>query len=300
MRARILSSTPFLTPARRALARGLILLCALAGSASAASAGVVYVSRPSDAFGTVDLSTGVYTAIGTTAVQLDALTFAPSGVLYGIGSDNKLYEVNTATAGLTLVGPAGSFFNLVALASRSDGAFFASDTFSNGPGGFEYRVNPATGMATTLGQSGLSGGFVDSGGLAFGPGDVLYMDYGSGASTNALYTVNQSTGLATKLGNTGVAADGLVFSGGQAFGFDFFGEIYRFDPTTGAATDTHLAVTGGFGPIDAAAAAPEPASLLLLLVGFFAVVCYTRRQIGRGLWSRLSGLFLALPGIPPR
>ena len=82
---------------RRPVLSLVLILVAFSSSSSAVRAGLVYVSRPFEAFGTVDLTTGTYSQIGTTAVQLQALSFAPSGKLYGIGSDNHLYQVNTAT-----------------------------------------------------------------------------------------------------------------------------------------------------------------------------------------------------------
>src|SRR5947209_20339314 len=112
---------------RRPVLSLVLILVAFSSSSSAVRAGLVYVSRPFEAFGTVDLTTGTYSQIGTTAVQLQALSFAPSGKLYGIGSDNHLYQVNTATAALTDVGATGTFFGLVTLAGRGDGAFFGSD-----------------------------------------------------------------------------------------------------------------------------------------------------------------------------
>jgi hypothetical protein len=255
----------------------LVLAASLAWSSSA-HADIVYVSRPFDAFGTVDLTTGTYTSIGTTSVGLNGLTVAPDGTLYGMGSDNTLYTVNRSTAGLTPVGATGSFFGLVNLAARSDGALFATDAFTNGPGGFVNTVNPKTGTATSIGQSGLSGGFAATGGLAFGPGNTLFMQYG--LSTTDLYTVNQSTALATKLGTSGVSTNGLVFTGGNAYAFNFFGEIFTLDTTTGAATDTGVAVTGGFGQIDAATAAavPEPTSLALVSFGAASLAGYSWRR----------------------
>jgi PEP-CTERM motif len=266
---------------RRLILSLVLVLAATFSWSSSAHADVVYVSRPFNDFGTVNLTTGVYTSIGTTSVGLNGLTYAPNGTLYGMGTDNTLYIVNRGTASLTPIGPTGSFFGMVNLAARSDGSLFATDAFTNGPGGFVYGINPGTGQATSIGQSGLTGGFAATGGLAFGAGNTLFMQYGLFASDYALYTVNQSTGAASLVGTTGVSTGGLVFAGGNAYAFDFFGEIYTIDTTTGAATDTGVSVTGGFGPIDAAVAAPavpEPSSLALASLGAASLAGYCWRR----------------------
>jgi hypothetical protein len=262
----------------------VVIVAALA--ASTCRAGTVYLARASDAFGTLDLATGTFHQIGKTSVELSAMTFAPNGTLFAIGQDNALYQVNVATAALTKVGTTGSFFPMIGLAARSDGALFGTDAFTSGPGGDEYRVNATTGAATILGQAGLSSGFAANGGLAFGPGDNLYLDYGLFASDYALYKVDQTTGVATKVGNTGVSAGAFVITGGQGYGFDFFGEIYRYDLATGAGTDTHVAVLGNFDSIEAAAAfdgtpptsTPEPASLTLIAVSAAGLMAYQWRR----------------------
>jgi outer membrane protein assembly factor BamB len=231
------------------------VVCLLTGSV--ADAGDIFVTRVFSEFGTVDSNTGTYTHLGTTSVQINAMTFAPNGTLYGLGSDNTLYTVNTATGALTSVGSTGAFFTPIALAARSDGTLFAEDPF-----GSLYRLNATNGAATSVGSDSLI--FVANGGLAFGPGNVLYADV-----SNTLYKVNQDTGAGTLVGPSGLSfTSGLFFADDQLDVFQFFGGLYTIDPETGAATPTGVTVTGGFGPVQAAVAAPvpEPSSLILFTI----------------------------------
>jgi hypothetical protein len=229
----------------------------------------VYVSRIFSDFGTVDLTTGVYTKIATTSAQLDALAFAPSGTLYGLGSDNHLYTVNPATGGLTDVGSTGTFFGLNSLAARSDGTVFGEDPF-----GTLYTLDPATGKGTLVGGSGVFG-LHSTGILAFGPGDTLFSD--NSFFGDFLTTQNQSTGAETQVGSNALNINfpgGLFFDNGQAFGFGFFGDINSINTGTGTSSPTGVSISGGFGqvlgaaaqPQEAPVAVPEPSGFMLFLV----------------------------------
>jgi hypothetical protein len=78
-----------------------------------------------------------------------------------------------------------------------------------------YAIDPASGAATLLGNSGLTSVSALSAGS-----DVLYLT--SGASPNGtLYTVDTSTGLASIVGSAGAAhnnMNGLVVTAGVLYG----------------------------------------------------------------------------------
>jgi hypothetical protein len=234
--------------------------------ASDVRADPVYVSRVFSHFGTVDLLTGAYTDIATTSVQLNALTFASNGTLYGIGSDNHLYTVNTTTGALTDVGNTGSFFALNSLAAGSNGKLFGEDPFGN-----LFSIDPQTGKATEVGPANEFG-LHPTGTLAFGPGDMLFTDISFFG--DFLNTQDQSNGMATKVGSTALDINfpgGLFFDNGQAFAFGFFGELFSINTGTGTANSTGVTISGGFGPVLGAAAGPaenvvpEPSGFVLFL-----------------------------------
>jgi hypothetical protein len=238
--------------------------------ASNAQAGPVYVSRVFNQFGTVDLTTGAYTNIATTPVQLDALSFEPNATLYALGADNHLYTVNPTSGALADVGSTGTFFGLNSLAARSDGTLFGEDPF-----GTLYRLNPATGQGTQVGGSGIFG-LHSTGMLAFGPGNSLFSD--NSFFGDFLTTQDQNTGVETQVGSTPLninSPGGLFFDNGQAFAFGFLGDISTIDTATGTSSSTGVTVSGGFGQVLGAAAqpqqappaVPEPSGFVLFLVG---------------------------------
>jgi hypothetical protein len=93
-----------------------------------------------DQFGTVDLSTGVFSPIANESLQLNGLGVA-NGKLYGV-SGGTLYQVNPANGSLTSVGTSPA--NYAYVGSTLTGLYAAA-------GGYLYYVDPGTGAATRIG-----------------------------------------------------------------------------------------------------------------------------------------------------
>jgi hypothetical protein len=98
-------------------------------------------------FGTVNVQTGAFTAIGSTTDTIFSMAFAPNGSLYAVMSGN-LYSINTSSAALTLIGTPSQF--LIGLASAPDGTLYGRT--SESPGGRIYQVNTSTAALTALPQ----------------------------------------------------------------------------------------------------------------------------------------------------
>ena len=114
------------------------------------------------------------------------------------------------------------------------GTLFVEDIYSN-----LLSIDPATGIATLVGNSGLNLTVPVFGG---GVSGLFELDTGS-----HLYSISATTGQATLIGPTGLptnnfnydtslSGDGtsLYYTAGPAGGID---ELYRIDPTTGLAAD---------------------------------------------------------------
>jgi hypothetical protein len=216
---------------------------------------VVYaIQGGTQALGTLDLNTGVYTQISPHAIG-DYELGVYGGVLYGADVQcGCLFQLNTST-GVPTSAPnyfqqnASGFGGLNGFGSTTDGLFAMA---AAAPGGVNYlwSVNPATGVPTLIGSTGVVAG----GGSAFlsasNDSSKLYWEVQnlpglsqSNGYTDTLYSINTSTGAATLIGtwtfngysNTGNAFS-MVFVGGTLWA-NFYGSGFgTINTSNGAQT----------------------------------------------------------------
>jgi hypothetical protein len=205
-----------------AAAAALMTLSAI----GAARAAPVYMETGDKTFGTIDLSTGAYTNIGSssylgTPIQLSGLGASGGDIYGGAYLGTALYEVDTATGALSLIGNSTENYELTGST--------ATGLYEFGADGNLYSINPANGAATLVGATGITLGTWD--GMSSG-GSQLYVSSG----TN-LYLINTSTGAGTFIGSISPAEFGaMVNVGGTWWGGNDLGpaQLYTFDPSTAA------------------------------------------------------------------
>jgi hypothetical protein len=156
----------------------------------------------------INPTTGAVTLIGNTGFFLNALAFNPTtGVLYA-ASGNDLYTVNVLTGAGTLVGSdvgANQYSSSGDLEFDGAGNLYLT-SLGPGPNDWLYRLDPATGDGTRLGNMGFALVY----GLAYQSG-VMY-GFTSGGQ---VITVNLATGAGTA---------------GPAYGLNFYGATYSDIP----------------------------------------------------------------------
>lgn len=106
---------------------------------------------------TIDKTTAVATLVGNTSAFFATIAFAPNGTLYEAAADlgpfgpaaPRLVTLNPANAAILSTVSLSEFFGALAF-RQSDGAFFGS----TGDDHEIFRIDPATGLLTLVGDTG--------------------------------------------------------------------------------------------------------------------------------------------------
>jgi hypothetical protein len=161
----------------------------------------------------INLATGAATLLAQSAGTLPegSLTVGPTGVIYTNDAD-VIGTLDPLSAAFTAVGPTGSTaFDISGMAFGPTGRLFAFAANGNAPEGSQLlEINPATGVGTIIGPTGIFGD-TRLGGLAFdlygNANGGLYLTEGS-----RLFTVDLGTGAASLVGSFGVPGmSGIAF-----------------------------------------------------------------------------------------
>jgi hypothetical protein len=237
-----------------------------------------FVGYGSGSFGTIDLTTGTVTTLGSLG-QTPAGFGVSDGTLYAesYNSTGTLYTVNTSNGSLTAVGNSGVDF-LGGFGSTLSGLYGLG--YSSGGTTLDlFSINASTGSATDLGSTGLSlGSWRD----VSTNSSTLY--FGDGAN---LYSIDLTDGAATLIGPYGGSAEmgSLLSIGSTLYGADDVNnQIDTIDASTGAATAGNSSGGTVWGlapdPLSTATVTPEPPSWLLLGTAF-CVLAFGRRYLTR-------------------
>lgn len=271
----------------------IVATLAMAGISAVAAPFGLSRSDSNNVIYSIDLSTGVATAVGPSPTTDELEGFGGIGsTVYGITEGNygpgTLWNVVTGV----LVGSTGD-----RLGTESGLAYDPVTGFLYNTQGDElstlpnlswlYRVDPATGAATFLGGDPV---FLDN--LAINTAGQAYaVDF---RVTGSLYGVNLTNGAATLIGSLGIAD--LGFDAGAAFDpsgtlrvLREDGSLYTVNTATGAATFQNFVVDAGGNRLDGdwepleitPAAVPEPSTFALLGSALAAVLLRARARRSR-------------------
>jgi len=236
---------------------------------------IVYVADLQNDFGTLNLSTGAFSQLGTLNLPagdyIYGMGFGANGNLYGLDSDvpANLWQINPANADGTEVGTIDQ--GAAGATADAAGTLFAlsqdlsANFYTQAPPSTTTNVIAATGYSA----AGLAAVTPD--------GSAFYATVQSDTSPyDDLASVNVSTGAVTDIGSTGYTPDAGLFVDGTLYGFDTTSNaIVTLNTTTGAGTYVATYDTPDGQNIVAAAtpvAVPEPTGIVALAFGGVALL----------------------------
>ena len=294
----------------------LVSIAFVLSTAAAGADPIVYVIGDSGQFGTVNLSSGTFTAIGPgLPVGTGGLAPGPGGSLLSLGFNGNLNAINRSTGALSVVGatglgdcslptsPCGS--NSPNILGNLGSKLYATDLANN-----FYSVNATNGAATLIGASGIpalphiphspvagdpDGSFYIYDESLFSYGGKLYANFDFGSFDPVtfsptplidarLYQIDTSTGVATDIGPTTFGLGSITDVAGTLYAFDLHSSsdvtLNLADGSTHYVSDTDPAA-GLVGGSTDASPVPEPTSLLLVGSGLAAAGAGIRRKFCR-------------------
>jgi sugar lactone lactonase YvrE len=148
------------------LGQSLMMMGVIVSPQGALYGGAMPSGMPPTSLYSIDTSTGLPTLVGLSGTSGELMSFAydPQGTLYS-ASPTRLYTVDLSTGNANLVTPL-SIGAVMGLAVDGDGIMYATNFVPCPPCSSVYRIDPVTGSATWLFNTGVQ--FVHN--IAFNPG----------------------------------------------------------------------------------------------------------------------------------
>jgi len=198
----------------------------------------------------VNPRTNAFTRVGTFTFpsgdrnnhSMNDVAVDADGILVG-NTQDALYRIDPDNARCTLIRalPDGNFVGLSYLAAGAIPGTTSEVLVGGASNGTYWRIDPATGMSTRLGQLRMGGtNFLLSGDIvstAAGTFATVRRTNAMSGAHDLLATMNPATGELTVIGDTG--ADrifGLAYYRNTLYGFTSSGQFIRIDVRTGAGT----------------------------------------------------------------
>jgi len=273
---------------RHVLRAALLVLSLALSSGSASAETILYgITHFSSELIRIDTATGAGSLVGTVNAAdnprpLGLATYGSSLYTYGVISD-RLWELDPVTGAVV------TSINLNLLVA-AEGALTISSTGAGVLSGRAGAINTQSlwGFDLAGSSSLITATFEPMDGLDFSPSGVLFglSQEATIGSPYQLYTIDPATGAPTLLGPTGIsfgagfaAVAGLAFRDDGALFAVMNDSLYRLDTGTGAATlvgATGFNAVAGLTFVDVAA--PEPAIVPMLAMGWLGVGVYRRRR----------------------
>lgn len=263
-----------------------IVLSTALGPCTAEAGSTVYVAGSGDEFGTLDLTTGHFASIGTLDLPggdtISGMGFGANGNLYGVDSqtDAHLWQINVNNASVTDLGAIG--MSAVGAGADASGKLYVLNKVATST--IFYTMNPPSLTTTVVGSTGIPGDGLFAPNAA---GTQLFASAVSSSGPDDLYSISPTTGTATLVGSTGFFPLTGLFVGGTLYGFDSsINAIITLNTSTGVGTQVATYSLPNGDLILAAAAVPEPSSVVLglfgtVLAGSFRLMRHRRRTSTR-------------------